>query len=270
MTAKEILRNLVPPAAKAVMKRVMPSLNPPTWAGVYDHLRDVPVCDGTYDDERRIDEMREQAAGMRADIRAGKKLLLWHDALAQTAAMVAADTGDVRVTDFGGGMGTGFLQLISALPPETDVAYDIVEMAGMCAAARKLYEDEPRVRLFTSLQRNTPVPDIVYVNSVLQYIDDYPGTIRELASLNAPWLLLARTAVGVFPTFATAQLNLPGQVLPYWFLNRDEVVGILNQSGYKLVFEGRGGICYDQSNFPATHRVGQMSNLLFARVKSKK
>jgi hypothetical protein len=86
-----------------------------------------------------------------------------------------------------------------------------------------------------------------------------------LAALRAPWLVLARTAAGDIPTFATRQLNLPGQVIPYWFVNRNEIIDLLRGEGYQLALEGLADREYDQSNFPPAYRIGRMRNLLFAR-----
>ena len=117
----------------------------------------------------------------------------------------------------------------------------------------------------TSLDGARAAPDIVYANSVLPYIEDYAALLKKLAGLGARYLLVARLAGGSYPTYATRQLNLKGQVLPYWFHNTEEIKGILRSSGYALAYEGLTGPEYDQRNFPASHRVGRMRNLLFRR-----
>jgi len=67
------------------------------------------------------------------------------------------------------------------------------------------------------------------------------------------------------PTFASRQLNLPGRVFPYWFLNLGEVIQIMTGAGYRLASDGYGEHHYDVSNFPETHRVGRFRTVLFAR-----
>lgn len=263
-----VLQSFVPPAVPALLRRIWPTMRHPIWKGIYRHCRDVPAFGGTYDDQRRVIEMSEEAERLFSDIQKGKKLTLWHQMLASVAALVAADRGSIRVIDFGGGMGTGFLQLLTTLPPGTAIRYDVIEMEKMCSAGRELYKNEPRICFHASLDDCAPAPDIVYVNSALQYVDDYAGQLRGLAALNAPWLLLARLAAGNIPTFATQQMNLPGQLLPYWFLNLDEVVTILSNTGYRLAFDGVTEREYEQSNFPETHRIGQMRDLMFAGFRA--
>jgi len=60
-------------------------------------------------------------------------------------------------------------------------------------------------------------------------------------------------------------LNLPGQVLAYWFLNVDEISKILAAVGYSLAYDGLVGPMYDQSNYPESHRMGRMRTMLFVR-----
>ena len=262
---RQLLKLFVPPVLVDLARG---RLNLPpsyTWEGVYPHRRAVPVEHPSYDHEARIGEMAALSRELLAQVRAGQRPGGWHDTLSLVAATVSADTGKLRVVDFGGAMGTGFIQLLATLPKTTALEYHIVDLPGMCAAGLEVFAGESRIHFHTALAEVPVEPDIVYVNSVLQYIDDYAGQLRALAALRAPRLLLARTATGDFPTFATRQLNLPGQVLAYWFLKRSEVLGLLVDAGYRLVFENLCDRDYDQTNFPATHRIGRMRNLLFAR-----
>lgn len=262
---RHVLKRLAPPVLVDLVRGAKSFTPACTWEGIYPHLREVPVQHATYDHGERIREMASQAGELLAQVRAGRKPALWHDTLATVAATVGAGRRSVRVVDFGGATGTGFIQLLATLPQATPVEYHIVDLPGMCAAGREVFAGESRIQFHAALAEVQGQPDIVYVNSVLQYIDDYAGQLRALAALRAPWLLLARTATGNFPTFATRQLNLPGQVLPYWFINREEIGTILQGAGYRLAFEGMADRDYDQSNFPETHRVGRMRHLLFAR-----
>ena len=236
-----------------------------TWDGVYPHLRDVPADGSTYDDERRIGEMLRFAQGALAKQRGGIDPELWHDALAVLAGLIAAERGAVEVVDFGGALGTAYIHLLTSLPHGAQIAFRVIDQEKMCAAGRHLFEGDARIAFDTSLDSVRAAPDIVYANSVLPYIEDYAALLKKLAGLGARYLLVARLAGGSYPTYATRQLNLKGQVLPYWFHNTEEIKGILRSSGYALAYEGLTGPEYDQRNFPASHRVGRMRNLLFRR-----
>jgi len=237
----------------------------PTWDGIYPHLRDVPADGSSYDDERRIGEMLRFAQDALAKQRAGTDPALWHDALAVLAGRIAAERGVVEVLDVGGALGTAYIHLLATLPPSARIRFRIVDQEKMCAAGRRLFADDPRISFDTSLDGQCGAPDVVYANSVLPYIEDYARFLRKLADIGARDMLIARLAGGSYPTYATRQLNLAGQVLPYWFHNVDEVKDILGTSGYAVAYEGLTGPDYDQRNFPASHRVGRMRNLLFHR-----
>ena len=237
----------------------------PTWDGVYPRLRDVPADGSSYDDERRIGEMRRFARSALAMQRAGTDPGLWHDALAVLAGVIAAERGAVEVLDVGGALGTAYIHLLATLPSFVRIRVSVIDQEKMCAAGRELFADDARITFDTSLDGQRGAPDIVYANSVLPYVEDYAGFLRKFAALGARHLLIARLAGGSYPTYATRQLNLAGQVLPYWFHNTEEVKGILRNSGYELAYEGLTGPDYDQRNFPASHRVGRMRNLLFRR-----
>jgi len=237
----------------------------PIWDGIYPHLRDVPADGSSYDDERRIGEMLRFAQGALAKQRTGTDPGLWHDALAVLAGGIAAERGAVDVLDVGGALGTAYIHLLATLPSSARIGFRIIDQEKMCAAGRQLFAGDPRIAFDTSLDGQRGVPDVVYANSVLPYVEDYAGFLRRLADLGARDMLIGRLAGGSYPTYATRQLNLAGQVLPYWFHNTDEVKDILRMSGYVVVYEGLTGPDYDQRNFPASHRVGRMRNLLFRR-----
>lgn len=238
----------------------------PTWEGIYSHLSEVPAPVGSsYNDDLRVLEMVEQASEIRSQIERGEKPWFWHEALVTLAALSIHRKACLRIVDFGGGLATGFLHLVSSLPDFSGVKYEVVELEKIRAAGADFYFGEPKVRYFDSLDQIEPKPDILYINSVLQYISDYSSQLRRFAKTGAEWILMGRAAIGEIPTFATCQVNLPGQVLPYWFLNKNEVVTIMADAGYSLVLDDPWGKYYDQSNFPLTHRIGRMRNLIFSR-----
>ena len=251
---------------RALARRLFPAPFKPTWDGVYARLKDVPADGSSYDDERRIGEMRRFAEAALAKQRGGIDPALWHDALAVLAGAIAAERGRVEVLDFGGALGTAYIHLLATLPREVPLRHCIVDQPKMCAAGARLFEGDGRVSFRSSLADAGGTPDIVYANSVLPYIEDYAGALHLLAARGAKFLLLGRFAGGSYSTYATRQLNLSGQVLGYWFHNSAEVKGILRDAGYGLAYEGLTGPEYDQRNFPQSHRVGRMQNLLFVRT----
>lgn len=227
----------------------------------------MPTKNERYDNDARIAEFIEWTRQGKASIAAGKAMNVscaWHEALALLAASIAPEQ-DIRVLDFGGGVGLGFLQLLASLRSNTTVTYHVVELENMCIAGRKLFADDSRIHFHTAWPTVDGKIDIAYASTVLPYIDDYRGLLRQFASVQAKYILLNQLAAGAFPTYAAKQLNLPGQALAYWFLNLQEVIDVLAADGYSLTYETQVGPEYDQSNYPARYRLGRMRTLLFVR-----
>lgn len=248
-------------AIRAVAKR----LKPPThvWDGIYAHRRDVPTHRDQYTGEL-IDEMVSTTRAALEQWRSGQKPQLWHECLAVLAGAASAGRQRLCVVDFGGGAGSAFVQLISSLSPRVELDCVVVDSAEMAVTGRRVFGDDRRIRFVTSLSEAPARPDIVYLNGVLPYIDDYAQLLAQVAALQPRFILLARLAAGNIPTFASRQLNLPGRVFAYWFHNLDELTGILQRSGYALASHSYSEHAYDLSNFPETHRVGRFRNVLFA------
>lgn len=261
LTWRRWVKRLVPPILLEF--RAGTDIATPIWKGVYASFTDVPVKRADYDAEL-VDEMIATTGGALQQWRAGRKPFLWHEPFALLAGTLAAKRHAIRVIDFGGGVGSGFAQLISSLPASVEIDYLVVDNAAMCAAGRRVFNGDPRIRFAVDLPAATPV-DLIYVNSVLQYIDDYRATLSRLASIGAGAIFLARLAAGSQPRFASEQWNVPGRVFPYWFLNMNETVSVLEAAGYQLACDSFVDRAYDQSNLPESHRVERFRNVLFVR-----
>jgi putative methyltransferase (TIGR04325 family) len=142
----------------------------------------------------------------------------------------------------------------------------VVELPSLCKLAPELYANDQRIRFHASLPEVSGSFDVVHLRSSLQYVEDYAGLIGKLCGYRPRYLFFTDLSAGDFPTFASAQQNLAGTVVPYWFLNRGEVIKLCGEHGFHLIFRGVMGRDRDQSNFPPEYRMGRTSNLLFARA----
>jgi len=182
------------------------------------------------------------------------------------AVVSGTEASPVKVLDFGGGMGVSYALTRASLLGVGSLQYHVVENPKLCEAGAALFANDARIHFHRDIPPDLAGVDVVYVNSVLQYIEDYRGLLRRLCALGPRFVLLARCSAGKVQTYATAQVTLPGKRIPYWFLGVDELVSILRESGYRPVFMARGGYPVLQPNFDEGHRIGSASNLLFARL----
>jgi putative methyltransferase (TIGR04325 family) len=264
MVDREFIKQFVPPILVPLLRgRSIPPEPRFTWQGVYPHRQDIPTENNSYDETAEVQAQYDWTRAGLDLVHAGNPPNLRHDTLAVVAAITRSRNSAVSVLDFGGAVGSGYVQLLGSLPKNAAIEYHVVDLPKMCAAGRQLFVDDPRITFHTCLPTLDHALDIVYASSVFPYIDDYRRLLRQLASTKAMFILFGQLATGNIPTFAAKQMNLRKKILAYWFLNRDEVVGLLAEAGYELVYEGSGDREYDQNNFPQTHRIGKMRNMLF-------
>ena len=132
--------------------------------------------------------------------------------VAQLLRIATASGGHLRVLDFGGSLGSSWFQSRRILADLAEVCWHVVEQPGFVAAGRKEFEDGI-LRFFetTAESATTCAPDVILASNVVQYLPDPFRSLRELATVNAPFLLLDRTA-----TLSAGRARLTLQTTPEW------------------------------------------------------
>jgi putative methyltransferase (TIGR04325 family) len=243
------------------------------WEGVYQHYRDVPSSGAGYESERLVKDTLVHTHNLLAISKryrsAPTETIGEHALLPLLVSAICEEKSTLRVLDFGGGMGIAYVHLVSSVVNWRRIDYHIVENNAMCDAGKQLFANDAHMHFHSTLPANLSDVDIVYVSSALQYIEDYRGLLKVLCSYQPRYFLFVKLSSGNIPTYATAQKNLPGTVIPYWFLNVDEITNAMAENGYCLIFKSALEREYDQSNFPKAYRLGRACNLLFSRVTPK-
>jgi hypothetical protein len=125
--------------------------------------------------------MREAMSALAADLPLEFSLRQRNAVLAPVVAVLLSQRPRLRVLDFGGGPGLGYVALRAAVPglvPRID--YVVVERVAVCAVAPSFGEE-------TALSFRTDIPadeafDVVHAASVLQYIDRREDAIGRLVA----------------------------------------------------------------------------------------
>jgi putative methyltransferase (TIGR04325 family) len=180
-------------------------------------------------------------------------------------SMLVASSRPVRVLDFGGGMGIGFANMRRSIAAETALEYLIVDNEESCERGRRLLREFPSVRFMSELPRDVENVDVMVLSGVLQFVENYEELLGELSAFKPSHWLFTFLPAGEIPTFASAQLNVPGSVLPVWFFNLNELVQKIEALGFRLIFKSALDRVFDMSNFPLTHQLPRQCNLLFRR-----
>jgi putative methyltransferase (TIGR04325 family) len=240
------------------------------WQGIYSGYGDVPTWGAGFDSGRFVSDAVAQAEKLlAASKRSGSiptEVSAEHSLLPLLVSLICKSSGGAKVLDFGGGLGAAYLHLVSSVLGCGVVDYHLVERGAVCVAATRFFQGDSHVQCHASLPEDLPGLDVVHVSSVLQYIEDYAGLLRKLCAYRAKYILFVKLSSGDIPTYATQQTNVPGTTLAYWFINIREVIALMSQGGYALIFKGALEREYDQRNFPSEYRLGRACNLLFART----
>lgn len=246
------------------------------WDGVYGSFREAltavagPGFGGATYRDRALIAARECLVALET----GKPIPQFHKQrstlLPVVAGMMLQQREPLRILDFGGGMGIGYLTLCESITRHsTAVKYTIVEIPEVCAVGCGLLPASS-VTYLESLPAQGEF-DLVHSASALQYIEDWAQVLKVLSGFGAQYILLADVFAGAVPTFVTLQ-NYYGSRIRHWFLNLNELLAVFGSVGYHLVMKSfvssrRRGVedTLPMNNFPASHRLEQTLHLLLRR-----
>ena len=243
---------------------------PPIWDGVYKKFDQAPVVGQGFASEAWLSDMERytrtavtalgnNGAGMPENVPQ------YHALLAMLVASLPAVERSVRVIDFGGGMGVGFANLMRCVPAKTALDYLIIDNEESCRRGRELLIDFPSVKFASELPHEIESVYVMVLSGVLQFVEHYEELLTQLASFRPTFWLFTFLPAGEVPTFVSAQCNVPGSILPVWFLNLKDLIAKFETLGYRLTFKCTLDRVFDMSNFPSTHQLQRQCNLLFRR-----
>jgi putative methyltransferase (TIGR04325 family) len=153
----------------------------------------------------------------------------------------AQDSGNLRVLDFGGALGTSYFQNKKFIDHLSEVSWHIVEQPKLAELGNKYLKDD-----FLSFSSNVEDgfrffrPNFVLLSSVLQYIEDPFDVIANLANRDVSVIALDRTPFlkEDQKTFIQKQ-SVPSQIYsasyPCYLFNEIEITSAFRNYGYQLV-----------------------------------
>jgi putative methyltransferase (TIGR04325 family) len=247
------------------------------WEGIYGSFHDAgsdaigPGFGGDVYRARALNVAYECLAALNT----GRQIPSFHKQrstlLPPVAAMMLGSKNPLRILDFGGGLGIGYMTLSESISHHSGaIEYTIVEITEVCEAGRGLLSGKGAVAYLDSLPSQGKF-DLVHSASALQYIEDWQQALKSLSGYGAEYILLSDVFAGSIPTFVTLQ-NYYGSRIRHWFLNFDELLKLVSSLGYQLVMKSfvnsrRLGAedILPMGNFPASHRLEQSLHLLLRR-----
>jgi putative methyltransferase (TIGR04325 family) len=251
-------------------------MSKPIWEGVYKTFKDVPSLGAGFSGERWIQNSLEKINAVRKDAqRKGTVSSVTQyraSLLPLVAAIVLHDFENVRILDFGGGIGFAYYQVLHGLPSSKNFELHIIEIDELCEVGKQYFKDEQKIFFHSSLPREEGLTfDIVHMGSSLHYCEEWEEVLSRLCRYQPRYFLFTDLPAGDIPTFATVQSYYSSKI-PVWFFNIDEVINVMKKKNYCIVFKSAFVATVlgqereiPQGNFEAQYRIGHTCNLLFAK-----
>lgn len=249
------------------------------WEGVYASFAAAPAVgpgfDGEIWRERSLLSVRDALARLAAGESLDYSLRQRNAIMPSVVATLLSRQAGVSLLDFGGGLGTAFVALSSALGGNiARVDYRVVEVETICRAGRDLFATGARPSFEPELPSGETF-DVVQASSSMQYIEDWRGVLRRLAEYRAEYLVFGDLLIGDFASYVTLQ-NYYGSRIRSWFLNAKDFIDEVKLQGYQLALRSPcdtrilgavGPLPMD--NFPPQLRVERTSHLLFTKTAGR-
>lgn len=231
------------------------------WNGIYKNFKEVPRTDNTDYVSCQVFELGEALNRIANNNYSPSVEQQLFAQLVRSLEPVNHD--HVKILDFGGGLGLDYIATcyLNSIPMD----YTIIEKKLTCRVGNELFISDDSIKFIDTFPENKEVYDIVYLNSSLQYVEDYREVLEKLAFYESNFFIFLRLSAGDIPTYATSQVNMPDLSIPYWFTNFNEIRTIMSSYGYTLVHKSQPDRIYNQDNFPKSYRMGRAINTFFKR-----
>lgn len=170
---------------------------------------------------------------------------------------------EIRVLDFGGGLGSTYLPLISMLPEDFNFKFTIVENEALCESGNELFKDDKKIQFSAHMPLNEKF-DIVHLGSSMQYVENWQELINDFYKMKPRYLIFADLPAGDIETFVTNQ-NFNGTKIPVRFWNVAEFISETEKFGFKLLMKSRYHSNYLSAMkfFPEKYQLNYFSQLIF-------
>ena len=178
-----------------------------------------------------------------------------------------ADTGSCCVLDWGGGTGIIYHDIKRSLMRPERISWCVADGADITALGKQYVGSRDRLTFYGLDEVDRfPKPDIVYINTTMQYVEDFKVALTPLIRLMPAYFCFTRLMACDVPTLITEQ-TIGGRRAPCIFLNKKEFTDFFHENGYNLVFISREDDFSDHynANIPMNLRIPYELNVVFRR-----
>jgi len=243
------------------------------WEGIYSSFSEAPADDGVFISGEWLKKQSARIEAMRKDDSSSSITSAY--ALTPILATMADGINQVRVLDFGGGLGTEYLSAVGSINKNHSVDFTIIDNDAICERGRKLFSGDDDIRFSSGMPDVQRSFDVVHAGSSIQYVDDWKSLLNTFASYAPKYILLSEVVAGDNPSFVTVQ-QWYGKGILVRFLNMGELQDFMSEIGYELILKqsyisksNGNGEPLPMGNFPEKYQVKYTTNLTFSRINDK-
>lgn len=162
--------------------------------------------------------------------------------LACLLAIAAERGGQLRVLDFGGSLGSFYFQHRKFFSRLKEIRWAVVEQKHFVECGRDELQDEV-LRFYESIDDCLAEGsvDVVFLSSVLQYLERPYDMLAEFCLTKAPYLLIDRTPFIARESDRLTVQHVPDSIYkasyPAWFFSQQLFETMVAEQGYSLIAE---------------------------------
>ena len=262
---KKIGKLFIPPIIIKIIKSVN---NRNTFEGIYQSFTDISDLTSYNNESSHIATFNEienklgnhSSNNLMSDSRSQITNLL-------SLLIASLDKDKMTILDYGGGAGSTYVDCIDSIDT-SKVNYYIYDLPETIEIGRQAFL-QSNIGLSPIFIDNLDEIDnvnIVYLGSVLQYIQYYKKLILVLKDKSPTFFFISDNFMGSHPTYVTKQVNMTGRKMAYWIFQLNEILEIFNEIGYQLIYSSVNHQPFHNfDNFPEKYQVRDSCNLLFQK-----
>ena len=160
--------------------------------------------------------------------------------LACLLSIAAEKGGKLNVLDFGGALGSFYFQHKFFLSRLNSIRWSVIEQLHFVKCGRNEFQNE-ELRFYLNIEEclaNENV-DVIFLSSVLQYLENPQSILTELSKSKADYVLIDRTPFIEHPVDRLTVQSVPESIYsasyPAWFFSHNQFDILINKIGYRTL-----------------------------------
>jgi len=243
------------------------------WDGIYLSYEDLISKGKAFTSERWLTRITDQLLDYRNDVKRKNSASVLPPRISELP-IIAGEVCPKSIIDFGGSSAWAYEYLKNSLPRLSLDSYLVIEIPEIVRYMNDQKLHQPPVSFQTATKEMTSV-DILYTNSVLQYLPDDLIFTNLIKSTKPKYILIEDFIGGRFNDYFTIQ-NYYESRIPVKFRNRDKFINLITIIGYEIIVsKPYPSIIQDKivpfpmDNFPDDKQVSYSETLLFKRIETR-